>query len=411
MLNTILIRLFSMTGLLVVLLSAVGLAQNAVPNFRAQTIDNKVIIGYGTSIGDVNGDGKPDILLADKKQFVWYENPNWNRHVMAENLTENDNVCIAAHDIDGDGRVEVAVGAQWNPGDTLNSGSVHYLVAPADRTQMWTPVELPHEPVIHRMRWLKIGAEKYVLVVAPLHGRGNQNGAGAGAKLMAYHKPADPTQPWTVDVLDDEFHVTHNFDVTKWNPGDDSESILYLGQEGAKLIQNTGERWNSKRLANVKGGGEIRCGQLISGEKFITTIEPFHGNQLVVYEPSPSSTEPFSQRAVLDENLNQGHALAVADLMNNGSQQIVAGWREPNEERKFGIKLYYRVTEKADQGESSNWQSTFIDENEMACEDLRIAARNCSRCRNLPWVSLLNPFHRKTKLKCLPGRQKKLRVC
>src|SRR5215218_781799 len=125
------------------------------PKFEAQTIDSSIAIGYGLALGDVDGDGKPDILLADKKQFVWYRNGDWKRFVMLENLTEQDNVCIAARDLDGDGKVEVAVGAQWNPGETGNSqesGSVHYLIAPKDVTQPWKSVQLYHEPTIHRMR-------------------------------------------------------------------------------------------------------------------------------------------------------------------------------------------------------------------------------------------------------------------
>ena len=41
------------------------------PKFEAQTIDANISIGYGLAIGDVDGDGKKDILLADKKQFTW----------------------------------------------------------------------------------------------------------------------------------------------------------------------------------------------------------------------------------------------------------------------------------------------------------------------------------------------------
>ncbi len=88
------------------------------PQFQAQVLDTSVSIGYGLATGDVDGDRKPDILLADQKQIVWYRNGDWKRFVMAENLTQRDNVCIAARDIGGDGKVEVAVGAQWNPGET-----------------------------------------------------------------------------------------------------------------------------------------------------------------------------------------------------------------------------------------------------------------------------------------------------
>src|SRR2546429_8256944 len=126
-----------------------------VAHFRAVEIDRNIEIGYGVTIADVDGDGKPDIVLADKKQIVWYRNPKWEKFVITENLTKLDNVCVAAADIDGDGKAEIAVGAEWNPSDTVNSGAVFYLIAPKDRTQKWEPVELPHEPTVHRMHWLR----------------------------------------------------------------------------------------------------------------------------------------------------------------------------------------------------------------------------------------------------------------
>src|SRR5215510_1067026 len=134
--------------------------------FKPELIDGNISIGYGLALGDVDGDGKQDILLADKKQFVWYRNGDWKRFVLIENLTTSDNVCIAARDLDGDGKVEIAVGAQWNPAetsDTVKSGSVHYLNRPTDPTKVWMPVELHHEPTVHRMKWVQVGSGKYQL--------------------------------------------------------------------------------------------------------------------------------------------------------------------------------------------------------------------------------------------------------
>src|ERR1051325_7288617 len=210
--------------------------------FRAQEIDNKIQIGYGLAIADVNGDKKPDILLADAKQIVWYEAPNWTKHVIAENLTEKDNVCIAAQDSDGDGKCEVAVGAGWNPGDTVNSGALFYLIPPSDRTQKWEPVPLPHEPVIHRIKWVKGRDGKYGLVSIPLHGRGNKNGEGAGVKHEFYHVPKEVKSEWTRTLIDEDLHMSHSFNVTQWDAGG-ADELLIAGKEAIALYKNAGESW------------------------------------------------------------------------------------------------------------------------------------------------------------------------
>lgn len=357
--------------------TTVSFAAEKTPHFKPQTIDDTVEIGYGTAIGDVDGDGKPDILLADKKEIVWYQNPTWKRHVIAENLTERDNVCIAARDTNGDGKVEIAVGAQWNPGDTLNSGAVFYLEPPADRTQLWNPIQLPNQPVIHRMRWVKLGEGKFALVVSPLHGKGNKGGEGAGVKLIAYEKPTNPSDQWKQTVIEDTLHVTHNLDPAQWNPNTDAEEILYAGREGAMLLSFDQEKWSKEPFSLIEGSGEIRMGLLAPNSQYIATIEPLHGDKLVLYQADnrnrDSKTKPPSiiSRQILDDNIKAGHAVATANLFGNGREEIVAGWRTPNKDQKVGVKVYWSTDESG-----KNWKSAWIDENGMACEDLRLGDLN-----------------------------------
>jgi hypothetical protein len=352
-------------------------ADDAWPSFESQTLDDKVQIGYGVAQGDVDGDGRSDILLADKTQFVWYRNPDWTRFVIAENLTPNDNVCLAARDLDGDGKVEVAVGANWNPSDTVDSGSVHYLIAGADRTQRWTPVTLPHEPTVHRMHWVQLAEKRFALVVAPLHGRGNRNGEGDGVRLLAYTMPEDPRGEWTTQVVDDSLHMTHNLDVAQWDPSTAAEELLYIGKEGGLLLAWHDGRWQRRVFDRMQGGGEIRQVLLSERKPLIATIEPMHGDKLVLYASAyrrggnGQDITALSQRIELDDNLNGGHAIACGDFTGGGGQQIVAGWRLPNRDAVVGVKLY-RATDEA----GGQWQSMWIDQGGMATEDLRVADLN-----------------------------------
>jgi hypothetical protein len=380
--------------LILLVLTAAAAADPPEAKFRAVTIDDKIQIGYGVAVADVDGDGRPDILLADKRQIVWYQNPGqpppgaetfapivWSKFVIAENLTKNDNVCLAAQDLDGDGKCEIAVGAEWNPGDTVNSGAVFYLIPPADRQQRWEPVKFPNvEPTTHRMKWLKLEDGKWGLVVVPLHGRGNKNGEGAPVKVLCYHKPADVRGDWGVDVIDESKHMTHNFQLTaKWHKAMDDE-ILFAGREGVALARKEQTHSSILKAASnpgeeMMGAGEIRDGWL-PGHRFVyyTTIEPMHGNRLVVTPMAQLARRGDQfQRHVLTDKLTEGHALACGDLLGVKSDQIVVGWRgTPGKEGSTtGVALWTPLDEGGEK-----WRETNIDPTGMACEDLVLADLN-----------------------------------
>jgi hypothetical protein len=345
------------------------LAQISKPNFKLQVIDNQIAIGYGLAIGDVDGDKKLDILLADQKEIVWYRNDGssqpWKRYVMAANLTPKDNVCIAARDIDGDGRVEVAVGAMWNPAETKDltqSGAVFYLISPKDPTQLWEAVPLHHEITTHRMRWAKVGKNKYQLIVVPLHGLGNINGEGKGVKVLAYDIPKNPKQMWPYQVVDSTLHITHNFEVWEDN---NATQLLIGSKEGGKLIAYQQNKWQAtgQWIGEGLGVGEVRKGTLPNKDIFVAAIAPWHGNQLVVLNPKTNVKKTLSDR------LSQGHALACGDFLGLGYSQIAVGWRNPNADKKVGVRLFVPQDTNGE-----NWEEFVLDESvRMACEDLQTA--------------------------------------
>lgn len=338
------------------------------PRFRAEEIDAAVEIGYGLAIADVDGDGRPDILLADKTTIQWYENPTWRRHVIATGLTPQDNVCIAAHDIDGDGRCEVAVGAGWNPGETTDdtkSGAVFYLVAPENRRGPWEPVRLHHEPTVHRMHWVLAPDGAWDLVVKPLHGRGNKDNAGAGSRVLSYRMPADPRGAWSLAPVSDFTHASHNFQPINWD--DDPEHELLVGaKEGLFWLGRSSGAWRHRRLSD-HWTGEVRDGRLPDGGRFLATIEPMHGSvAAVITGPVPPDTA--WTRHVLDESLLDGHAVAVADFLGVGSDQIAVGWRAMNPRGVPGVRLFTPLD-----GRGTSWRATDLSGPEVAVEDMKAA--------------------------------------
>ena len=355
------------------------------PDFKIQVVDSQISIGYGLAIGDVDGDRKADILLADQKEIVWYKNPGdktspWKRYVMAANLTPQDNVCIAARDLNGDGRVEVAVGAGWNPSETSDStksGAVFYLIRPQDPTQRWEPMRLPHEVTTHRMRWAKVGADSYQLVVVPLHGLGNKDGKGRGVRIWGYAFPKNPKGIWKQHLVDSTLHLTHNFDV--WEDGN-ATGMIVASKEGGQIFRWQKNKWqpvddesasNTLDILNkgVSGIGEIR--RMDNGQR-IATIQPMHGNLLQIETGFYSFREPRKpvdekEITLITDIFNQGHALVCGDFLGLGSDQIVAGWRNPNAGGKVGVRLFK-------QKEPGNMEGYPLDDSvSMACEDMQAA--------------------------------------
>src|SRR5690606_37078269 len=70
----------------------------------------------------------------------------------------------------------------------------------------------------------------------------------------------------------------------------------------------------------------------------------------------------------LDNELREGHALAVADFIGQGRDQVLVGWRRPDKTGRVGIKLFVPFNAWWEA-----WSTRAVDIDDMACEDLMVA--------------------------------------
>jgi hypothetical protein len=345
---------------------AAGADAKAPFQFRAEQIAGDFGIGYAVTTGDVNNDKRTDVVAINATDLVWFEAPSWQKHVILTGATPRDNVCLALEDIDRDGRLDVALGASWQPTNTSSGGTLHWVKQPTAGGE-WQLHNIAEEPTLHRIRWADVdGDKRRELVVAPLHGRGTKgpDWQGQGARILVFRPPANPAaDSWPVDVADDTMHIVHNLLPVNLD-ADASDEILTASREGVSVLERAGTgaaaKW-SRRVIGEGAPGEIKLGT-VGGRRMLATVEPWHGKSVVVYAEQPG----MWARSVIDSEITGGHALGWADFDGDGSDELVAGWRD----QKPGVAVY------AVNRDGTLKARTMVDEGGMATEDLVIADLN-----------------------------------
>jgi hypothetical protein len=352
----------------------------------------KIPDGYQVAVADVNGDGRPDILALSSVESIveWHENPTWKTWSIT--TTTRKNISLAPLFYRGYPARGLALASDFVLDDSTHGGSLWWAEPARDWDAEWRLHLLGQIPTSHRLRWADLdGDGRLELVDAPL--------VGPGAAAPEYRVPAPLTwfempevflrghvsagerapAEWTSHLIDASLTVVHGLNVLDWD-GDGRDEILTASFEGVHLF-HAAERglertWTRMQLAAGdqpasagrqprprRGASEIGVGK-VGGKRFLATIEPWHGEQVVVYcEGKPGG---LWTRHVIDTSFRDGHALACADLDGDGNDEIVAGFRGA------GTSLYVYYAADAS---GMNWERQLLDA-EMAASGVVIADLN-----------------------------------
>jgi hypothetical protein len=340
---------------------------------RRQVIDADFPGAYQVEVADVDGDKKPDIIAVGGGTCAWYQNPTWKKRIVSGPDRTPRIISSATADLDGDGRAEIAIAYDFEMNEPLRGklllatrGAAGGIDGP------WQLRPITEVGSIHRLRWGDVdGDGKDDLVVAPIFGpeaKPPRYDEDAAQVSIVRLKEKGGTWEWSLKKSEPLFPVLHAIALGERNVL--GYSPVYTASNIGVNVLDLGplpRGFNDTSLTSghlghppKRGASEIHVGRLKDGRGFLATIEPWHGYEVAVYVDEKGKAPLHGPRDVIDDSLDDGHALWVADVDGDGDDEVLAGHRG----KDHRVSLYDR--DRA----TGQWARTVIDR-DIAAQDLR----------------------------------------
>jgi dienelactone hydrolase len=311
-------------------------ASELIPKFKRLVIDqNPPRQPWYKMVGDVTGDGNPEIIVAGRAgPIVMYSRPDWKKRVIAETGSEGG-VRGSLADINGNGRLDMVMGGiVWleNPGPSGGDWKAHRI----DRQRV-------HDVLVADLN----GNGRLEVVARDQSAFGN-----TGNTVYIYHQ--ESPNSWRREVLD----APHGEGIALADVDGDGRPDIVLG---GVWFRNDSGAWRAHRFAaewthpHVK----VEVGDINGNGRLDIVLTPaeLKGQRYRIswFESPPGEkSRDWTEHVIVPEVEAVVHSLALGDFNKNGALDLAYAEMHQGDPPQEVVVMF-----NLDQG--AKWEKLVID--------------------------------------------------
>jgi hypothetical protein len=309
----------------------------------------------GINVGDIDGDGRPDLVVGGDQYLIWYHNPDWTPNLIASGYKFAGGAMVVVRDMDGDGRLDVLTG-RYPTTDSSQRQMVWYGNTPSG----WTAHVLSNTSYCHDMAFADFDGDGRLDTACDDHFL-NQV-----AWLQA---PASPAALWTTHVIDSrgvmgadtaDIDRDGHVDIVAgraWYRNDGAGNFVrYAYTTLADAADSFFDDYTKVNVLDLNGDGRL--------DIFVTLFANSREGEVWAFlAPADPLTQPWTGVQIDPGPLFGVHSQAAARFDRTARPQVMVGETDiggygfgPNPDPQIYL---YRLVGAAD--DPAGWERTLVD--------------------------------------------------